>query len=84
MQPAAHHHKQYLDDQDRAAGQDDTQDNSICSDCGVCHFACSGYLATLTAPGVATTLSSQNYPGTATRFKSFTSVPLDPPPLSRV
>jgi Protein of unknown function (DUF2946) len=54
-----------------------------CNACGVCHLACTGYLA---APGVkmATlqTAASETTPYLVV-FASFTSAPLVPPPLVR-
>jgi hypothetical protein len=84
----AHHHDSHHNDQpaasqDQAAGQQDQQ-NSSCKDCGVCHFACSGYLATVAIKVMEAKLSSQTYATSSTQIHSYTSAPLDPPPLSRV
>jgi len=68
--------------QDRA-GQHD-QHNSSCKDCGVCHFACSGFLATVAIDATEARLSAQAYATSSTQFQSHTPAPLDPPPLSRV
>jgi hypothetical protein len=59
------------------------QKNSSCKDCSVCHFACSGYMATAAIKVLANQLSAQTYSTTSTPFQSYTSAPLDPPPLSR-
>jgi hypothetical protein len=54
-----------------------------CNSCGVCHLACTGYLA---VPGVTTaavqTASRETTPYLVF-FQSVTSVPLLPPPLVR-
>lgn len=60
------------------------QDSSSCNSCGVCHLACTGYLA---VPGVeqlaaqAASLETTLY---LVSFISVSSAPLDPPPLARV
>jgi hypothetical protein len=79
----ASHHDQLAAGQDLAAGQHDQQDSS-CKDCGVCHFACSGYLATVSIGVTVTRLLARTYATSSTQFKSYTSAPLDPPPFSRV
>jgi hypothetical protein len=69
--------------QHHASAQHDQQ-NSSCKDCGVCHFTCSGYLATVSIKVTETRLLTQTYTTSSTQFHSFTSAPLDPPPLFRV
>lgn len=73
-------------DQDASHDQIDTQDQSdaSCSSCGVCHLACTGYLA---VPDVATLNLPQGVAAVTPylfSFHSITSTPLDPPPLARV
>jgi hypothetical protein len=54
-----------------------------CSACGVCHLACTGYLA---VPGVemaAVQNSTREITPYLVSFRSFTSAPLLPPPLAR-
>jgi hypothetical protein len=64
----------------------DTTDEhgSSCSTCGVCHLACTGYMA---VPGVTMdtvqTASRETIPYLV-EFHSFSTVPLLPPPLVRV
>lgn len=61
----------------------DQQDTS-CNECGLCHLAGTGYLIAPngeTAPTQASSLESTPF---LVVFSSFTSAPLDPPPLSRV
>jgi hypothetical protein len=59
------------------------QHSPSCDSCGVCHLACTGYLA---VPGVITaavqTAANETTPYLVF-FKSVTSVPLLPPPLVR-
>ena len=76
------HNDQPAASQHHAAVQHDQQ-NSSCKDCGVCHFACSGYLATVTVSVTGDQLLAQNYTSSSTQFQSFSSAPLDPPPLAR-
>lgn len=60
------------------------QPDTSCSSCGVCHLACTGYLA---VPGVATLQLPQGIAAVTPylfSFHSITSTPLDPPPLARV
>jgi hypothetical protein len=65
----------------KAAVQHDQQ-NSSCKDCGVCHFACSGFLATVAIKATEIRLSTRTYATSSTQFQSYTSAPLDPPPLA--
>ena len=61
----------------------DQQDTS-CSACGICHLACTGYLVAPNGEIAAEqTASLENTPFLVV-FSSFTSAPLDPPPLARV
>ncbi|MFZ5524273.1 MAG: hypothetical protein ACOY9D_09375 [Pseudomonadota bacterium] len=78
---ASPHDDRVASNQSHAAGQQDQQ-NSSCKDCGVCHFACSGYLATAAIKATETRLSTRIYATSSTQFQSFSSAPLDPPPLA--
>jgi hypothetical protein len=78
-----HHDDQTVSSQVQTSGQKDQQ-NLSCKDCGVCHFACSGYLAAVTISVTGNQLLAQNYMPSSTQFQSFSSAPLDPPPLSLV
>lgn len=80
---ASLHDEQIAEIQDQAAGQHDQQ-NSSCKDCGICHFACSGFLANFATEVMEIRPLAQVYVSSSTLFQSFTSAPLDPPPLSRV
>ena len=80
---ASQHNDQTASNQGHAAGQQDQQ-NSSCKDCSVCHFACSGYMVTIAIDASETLLSSQKYHASPVLFQSYSSAPLDPPPLSRV
>ncbi|HCI14084.1 MAG: hypothetical protein A2063_06350 [Gallionellales bacterium GWA2_60_142] len=73
-----HHHDAMPD---HSAPHD--QSNTSCNDCGVCHLACSGYLA---VPGLAAMDMPQAVAATTpytVSFHSITSTPLVPPPLVR-
>lgn len=80
-----HHHDAAMDQaamHDHSAPQD--QADSSCNACGVCHLACSGYLA---VPGFAAPDMPQVVAATTpfiVSFHSITSTPLVPPPLVRV
>ena len=79
-----HHHDAAMDQaatHDHSAAQDQT--DSSCNACGVCHLACSGYLA---VPGLAAPDMPQAVAATTpytVSFHSVTSTPLVPPPLVR-
>ncbi|MBI5007420.1 MAG: DUF2946 domain-containing protein [Nitrosomonadales bacterium] len=83
MQTLAHedmaaHHQHH----EQAPAAADEQDTS-CNSCGVCHLACTGYLAVPSAEMLAaqtTALESTPY---LVAFHSRTSAPLVPPPLVR-
>jgi hypothetical protein len=76
------HHDAAMDaSHDHSAMQD--QSDSSCNACGVCHLACSGYLA---VPGLAAPETLQALAAAtpyAVSFRSITSTPLVPPPLAR-
>jgi len=77
------HHVQMSANKHQSAGQHDSQ-NSSCNNCGVCQLACSGYLAAVTIEVAEAQLLAQSFTPTSTQFQSFTTAPLDPPPLARV
>lgn len=54
-----------------------------CSACGVCHLACTGYLAVLGVEPVAVQTAAREITPYLVVFHSITSVPLVPPPLAR-
>lgn len=75
------HHCGTSDMQDQAGTQE--HGDSTCNACGVCHLACSGYLA---VPAVAAPEGQASAPLAAPYRVSFHSVvftPLLPPPLAR-
>lgn len=61
----------------------DKQDTS-CNNCGICHLACTGYLAAPNGETAAEQADSLESTPFLVVFSSFTSAPLDPPPLARV
>jgi len=75
------HHDAVPDMSDQSASLD--QSDTTCNDCGVCHLACSGYLAVpgLVAPDMPQPVAATT-PYTVS-FHSVTSTPLVPPPLVR-
>ncbi|MDO8311080.1 MAG: DUF2946 domain-containing protein [Sideroxyarcus sp.] len=54
-----------------------------CSSCGVCHLACTGYLAVPSAQLVAVQAAASGVIPYLVAFHSVTSAPLVPPPLVR-
>jgi len=66
------------------AGEQDNQKRSGCNDCGVCHFACSGYLANVSDMIMAQQQLISVYFTLSSQIRSYASAPLDPPPLFRV
>ncbi|MDD3884779.1 MAG: DUF2946 domain-containing protein [Gallionella sp.] len=76
----ASHHSDSVAAQDPQA---DENSGNICSNCGVCHLACSVYLSVpdIVALAQHSTLSNTPYLFT---FHSVISTPLVPPPLARV
>jgi ferredoxin len=82
--PASHqhmHHAQLAASEDQSAVPHHSQSSS-CNNCGVCHLACSGYLAAVTINVADVQPSAQSFTLSSTQFQSFTSAPLDPPPLA--
>jgi len=57
--------------------------NAQCSECGVCHLAGSGYLATPVQELVTLQIAGKLITPYQVSFKSVTTAPLDPPPLAR-
>ncbi len=54
-----------------------------CNTCGVCHLACTGYLAVPAVAMVAVQSAARESTPYLLVFHSFTSAPLVPPPLPR-
>ena len=65
-------------------GDEQNQQNSGCNDCGVCHYACSGYMVNVADMVMDQQSSMSVYVTLSNQIRSYTSAPLDPPPLSRV
>ena len=80
---------QHTTNQDQAAGNCDQQNNlqdqqnSSCDGCGVCHLACSGYLAAISVEMAKLQLPDRLFAIFSAQFQSITTAPLDPPPLTR-
>jgi hypothetical protein len=55
-----------------------------CTTCGVCHLACSSYLAVSSLDGLAVHQADDSVVFYVLSFNSISSVPLLPPPLARV
>ena len=64
--------------------QSTDQHESSCNACGVCHLACSGYLAVSDLSGLAVQRAAITVVSYLLSFHSITSIPLLPPPLARV
>lgn len=81
MQAMAHedmaaHHQHH----EQAPATTETQD-SACNDCGVCHLACTGYLAVPSVEMVSAQTAALESTPYLVDFHSHTSAPLVPPPL---
>lgn len=76
--PAAHD-VQSSSDQGQSAGQLDSQ--NFDNDCGICHLACCGYMATVSIRVAEAQPFTQSYVSSSTQFESVALTPLDPPPL---
>jgi len=59
------------------------EQSTSCSACGICHLACTGYLAVPSAELVAMQITARVVTPYLVVFHSVTSAPLDPPPLAR-
>ena len=79
-QHAQHFHLAAI--RDRSAGAHDQKDSSH-KDCSDCQLACCGYMATDAFEVAEIQPSSQLFILSSTQFQSFTTTPLDPPPLAR-
>jgi hypothetical protein len=76
---------QYLQlaaDQQQQIPQHD-QHNTCHNDHGICQLACCSYLAAVTLAIADIPSAAQLFAPSSTQFQSFTSAPLDPPPLAR-
>ena len=78
------HHHQLAANHDQAPAHQ--QQHSSCNNCGVCQLACSGYLclAAVTINVADAQPAAQSFTLSTKQFQSFTSAPLDPPPLALV
>lgn len=82
MQQPMHHAQ--LDEDANQSGSHHDQQNTTDDNCGTCHLACCGYLATATIDVMGAQPSVSLFTIFSTQFQSITSTPLDPPPLARV
>jgi hypothetical protein len=69
-------------DQQQQIPQQD-QHNTCHNDHGICQIACCSYLAAVTLAIADIPSAAQSFSPSSTQFQSFTSAPLDPPPLAR-
>lgn len=60
------------------------QQGDACNTCGVCHLACSGYLAGSDLSGLTVQRAAISVASYLLSFRSISSIPLLPPPLARV
>lgn len=75
-----HHHAEAAAAQDQTASNDQ---GSSCNACGICHLACSGYLAEPGVADVAAQVAAQPITPYLVSFHSITFTPQVPPPLAR-
>lgn len=76
------HHADHLAQQVQQHDHQSDQQQTSHKDCGVCQLACCGYMAAVTVDVAEIQPSAQPFMPAATQFQSFTSAPLDPPPLA--
>ena len=69
--------------QDQSADHQDQQ-SSAHENCGTCHFACGGYMATASIKVMDAQPLVRLFTTPSPQFQSITLIPLDPPPLARV
>jgi hypothetical protein len=81
----AHQHMQHMQLAANQAQNTEHHDQQNLShkSCGVCQLACSGYLATAAITVAVAQPSALSFTFFSSQFQSFTSTPLDPPPLAR-
>jgi hypothetical protein len=75
-------HFQSAADQDQSSCLHDQQDSG-CGSSGICHLACSAYLATASIKEVVALSFAQSFVPSLTQFQSIALTLLDPPPLTR-
>lgn len=83
MHHASNEQHQAAADQDQSSCLHDQQDTG-CGNSGICHLACSGYLATASFKVVETLPGAQMFAPSSTQYQSAALTLLDPPPLARV
>lgn len=76
------HEMEAMQDGQPHSDQSDDQHQSSCSACGVCHLACSGYLAVQRINGIDPIQSAPSATPYLLSFHSITFTPLLPPPLA--
>lgn len=79
----ASQHIQSAADQDQSSCLHDQQGTG-CGNSGICHLACTGYLATASIKVAEDQPSAQSFAPSSTQFQSVALTQLDPPPLARV
>lgn len=75
-----HQHVEASAAQDQTTSTNDQTDSS-CNACGVCHLACSGYLASPVTADAAAQAAAKPATPYLVVLNSITSTPLIPPPL---
>lgn len=71
-----------VDFQDQQHSGCENQDSG-CGNSGICHLACSGYMAAVSITVAIDQPLAQLFVSSSTSFKSVALTPLDPPPLTR-
>jgi hypothetical protein len=79
---AMNQHLQLASDQQQQIPPQD-QHNTCHNDHGICQLTCCSYLAAVTLAIADIPSAAQSFAPSSTQFQSFTSAPLDPPPLAR-
>lgn len=81
-QVSAEQYHQPVADQDQSSCLHAQQDSG-CGNSGICHLACSGYLATASIKVVEVKPLAQSFVPSSIQFQSVALTLLDPPPLAR-
>lgn len=75
-------HSRLAADQNQSADHQEQQ-NPAGENCGTCHLACCGYMATAPIEVMEAQPSARLFTPLLSQFQSITTTPLDPPPLAR-
>lgn len=87
MSAEEHHHANADTHQtvaDQSANESSDTQDVPCNNCGICHLACSGYLAVTDIQVLSFPQTGDSSAPYLVSFQSLTTLPLLPPPLARM